>query len=549
MRFFACACLGLSAFLAFAEEPAVLDLVVYGGSPAAGTAAIRAKSLGLEPVIVSPDGHVGGLTVSGLGYTDSGNTATIGGLAREFYRRVYDAYSDAAAWRWQRRETFTAEGQGTKAMREDDRTMWTFEPHVAQSVIDRWLAEKGIRVIRGESLDRERGVEVADRRIRSITLLSGRRLAGRYFIDATYEGDLMAAAGVSYQVGRESSAQYGEVWNGNQPRQFHHGHYFKKPVSAYVRPGDPSSGLCAEIGREPEGTRGTGDRHVQAYCYRLCMTDCAENRLPVVRPEGYDRARYELLGRVYAAGYDETFRKFDRIPNLKTDTNNHGPMNFDYIGGSDEWPEATYARRAQIAAEHRKYQQGLLYFIANDPSVPEPVRREMAKWGLAADEFVDNGGWPYHIYVREGRRLQGEYVMTEHDCLKTAIHPRQGRPRGSIGMGSYCLDSHNARRYVTAEGHVQNEGDIGVHPKGAYPIDYGAILPRRGECENLLVPVAVSASHIAFGSIRMEPVFMILGDSAATAVACALADGRALQDVDYGVLERRLLAGGQVLRR
>ena len=537
----------LAAAWTGSAETLRFDLVIYGGSPAAVTAAVKAKAMGLEPVIVSPDRHVGGLTVSGLGFTDSGNTATIGGLAREFYRRIYAAYEDPSSWRWQKRDTFTAEGQGTKAMKHDDRTMWTFEPHVAQQVVDAWLAEKGVAVFRDEHLDREHGVEKAVGRIRSLGMRSGRRFAGRYYVDATYEGDLMAAAGVPYHVGRESSSRYGELWNGNQPLQFHHGHHFKKPISAYRTPGDPASGLCAEIGTSPQGVRGEGDRRVQAYCYRLCMTDCAENRIPFAKPEGYDRSRYELLGRVYAAGYGETFSKFDRIPNLKTDTNNHGPMNFDYLGGSDEWPEASDARRAELAAEHRRYQQGLLYFIANDPSVPENVRTAMSKWGLAADEFADNGGWPYHIYVREGRRLIGEYVMSERDCLKKPAHANQGTARGSIGMGSYCLDSHNVRRYVTPDGFVQNEGDIGVHPKGAYPIDYGSILPRRADCANLLVPVALSASHIAFGSIRMEPVFMILGESAATAAALAASKEAAVQDVDYETLAARLRADGQVL--
>lgn len=532
----------------------VYDLVIYGGTPAAVSAAVKAQAMGLKTVVVSPDRHVGGLTVSGLGYTDSGNTAAVGGLARAFYRRIYAVYQKDETWLWQKKSSFSAEGQGTKAMRHDDKTMWTFEPHVAEQVIADWLAETGVAVVKGERLDRgadgrsRAGVEKKDGRIVAFRVESGTRYAGRYFIDATYEGDLLAAAGVSYCVGRESNAAYNETYNGNQPGLRHHGHYFKAQVSPYKIPGDPSSGLCPEIETTPEGVRGTGDKRVQAYCYRLCMTDADANRLPFAKPDAYDRNRYEILARVYAAGWRETFHKFDRVPNLKTDTNNHGPFSADFIGGgSDEWPEASYARRDEIAAAHKQYQMGLCYFTANDPSVPAEIRTKCAKWGLAKDEFTDNGGWPYHIYVREGRRMLGEYVTSEHDCLHRAADPRQGVARGSIGMGSYHLDSHNVRRYVTPDGWVQNEGDLGVSPKRAYPIDYGSIIPRRAECTNLLVPVAVSATHAAFGSIRMEPVFFILGESAATAAAFAAKDGRAVQDVDVAALRERLLKDGQIL--
>ena len=469
------------------------DIVIYGGSSAAVTAAVKVKDMGLVPVIVSPDKHIGGLSSSGLGFTDSGNTAAIGGLAREFYHRIYLEYQKPESWRWQRMEEFKAGGQGTKAICHEDKTMWTFEPHVAERVFNKWLEEKGVAVRRGELLDRGGGVEKKGGRIVSIRTLSGNTYRGRYFIDATYEGDLMAAAGVPYRVGREDCSEFGEKWNGNQVGVLHHRHHFRDwNISAYKIPNDPSSGLCAEIDTSAPGVRGKGDRLVQAYCYRLCMTDDPRNRIPFSKPEGYDPARYELLSRVYAHGYGETFWNFSRIANYKTDTNNHGPMGADYIGGSHEWPEASYARRAEIAKAHRDYQMGLYYFIANDPSVPEEIRLRMSKWGLAKDEFIDNGGWPYSIYVREGRRMVGEYVMTEHDCLGEPRHPAQGRSYGPVGMGSYALDSHNVRRYVTPEGYVQNEGDIGVHPKRPYEIDYGSLVPRREDCRNLLVPGALS---------------------------------------------------------
>ena len=524
------------------------DLVIYGSSPAAVSAAIKATDMGLETVIVSPARHVGGLSVSGLGFTDSGNTSAIGGLARDFYRRIYRAYQKPEAWTWQRREDFKAGGQDTKAMNHAEGTMWTFEPHVAERVFSEWMAERKVEVRRGEFLDREKGVVKRYGRIVSIRTLSGNTYCGKYFIDATYEGDLMAAAGVPYRVGREDCAEFGERWNGNQIGVLHHRHHFRDwKISPYKVPGDPSSGLCAEIDPAPPGVKGAGDRRVQAYCYRMCMTDDPRNRIPFAKPDGYDPARYELLGRCYAKGYKETFAKFDRIANHKTDTNNHGPLNADWLGGSTEWPEASYARRAELARAHKDYQMGLYHYLSTDPAVPEDVRKAMAKWGLAKDEFVDNGGWPYEIYVREGRRMIGEYTMTEHDCLGDRRHPAQGRAYGPVGMGSYCLDSHNVRRYVTAEGFVQNEGDIEVRPKKPYGVDYGAIVPRKSDCENLLVPVALSATHTAFGSIRMEPVFMLLGESAATAAAFAARDGRAVQDVAYPELAERLRADGQVL--
>ena len=529
-------------------EVMTADLVIYGSSPAAVSAAVKAVDMGLKPVVVSPERHVGGLSVSGLGFTDSGNTSSIGGLARQFYHRIYLAYQEPSAWRWERMEDFKAGGQGTKAIVHSEKTMWTFEPHIAEQVFRDWLAERRVEVHTGEFLDREKGVAKKDGRIVSLATLSGNVYRGRYFIDATYEGDLMAAAGVPYRVGREDCAEFGEHWNGNQVGVLHHKHHFRDwKISPYKVPGDPSSGLCAEIDPDGPGVRGKGDRRVQAYCYRVCMTDDPRNRIPFAKPEGYDRARYELLARCYAKGYGETFAKFDRIANHKTDTNNHGPLNADWLGGSYTWPEASYAAREKLAQAHRDYQMGLYYFIANDPAVPADVRAAMSKWGLAKDEFTDNGGWPYYLYVREGRRMVGAYTMTEHDCLGEPRHPAQGRAYGPVGMGSYSLDSHNVRRYVTSEGYVQNEGDIEVKPKNPYGVDYGAIVPRKADCENLLVPVALSATHMAFGSIRMEPVFMLLGESAATAAAFAARDGRAVQDVDYPELAARLRADGQVI--
>ena len=315
----------------------------------------------------------------------------------------------------------------------------------------------------------------------------------------------------------------------------------KEKISPYKIPGDPKSGLLPRISADPPGEYGSGDKRVQAYCYRMCLTQHAGNRVPFAKPEGYDAAQYELMLRIFNAGWRETFEKFDPIPNLKTDTNNHGPMSTDNIGYSYDYPEASYERRREILKEHEQYQKGWLYFVANDSRVPADVREQMAKWGLAKDEFTDNDNWPRQIYVREARRMMGAYVMTENDLLK------KRQTLDSIGMGSYGIDSHNVQRYITPEGYVQNEGDIGVSTKGPYTIAYGAITPKKEQCENLLVPVCVSSSHIAFGSIRMEPVFMILGESAATAAAIAIDAKQAVQDVPYAALKERLLKDGQVL--
>ncbi len=520
------------------------DVVVYGGTSAAVTAAVQAKAMGKTVVIVSPDKHLGGLTSGGLGWTDTGNKAVIGGLAREFYHRIWKHYDSAAGWKWQKKDDYGNKGQGTPAIDGAQRTMWIFEPSAAEKVFDDLVREHGIPVLRDEWLDRAKGVKKNGARIASITTLSGKTFGGKMFIDTTYEGDLMAAAGVSYHVGREANAVYGEEHNGVQTGVLHHRHHFgvlKEKISPYVVPGDPKSGVLPRVNPAPPGKFGEGDDKVQAYCFRMCLTDHPENRIPFAKPEGYDPKQYELLARVYAAGWTETFGKFDPIPNRKTDTNNHGPFSTDNIGMNYDYPNASYARRREIIKEHETYQKGWLYFITTDPRVPADVRAQMSKWGLPKDEFKDNGGWPHQIYVREARRMIGEFVMTENHLRKKKPTP------DSVGMGSYTIDSHNVQRYITPEGYVQNEGDIGVSAGGPYAIAYGSLVPKRGQAENLFVPVCLSSSHIAFGSIRMEPVFMILGQSAATAAAMAIDAKIAVQDVPYAPLHARLIKDGQVL--
>ncbi|HET7697043.1 MAG TPA: FAD-dependent oxidoreductase [Vicinamibacterales bacterium] len=533
----------LSSVLTRAQAPAY-DVVVYGGTSAGVIAAVQAARMGKSVVVVGPDRHLGGLSSGGLGFTDTGNKAVIGGLAREFYHRIWQHYQRPDAWRWQPRDEYGNKGQGTPAVDGERRTMWIFEPHVAENVFEDLVREHRIPVHRNEWLDRRRGVSTADGRIVSIRMLSGRSYTARMFIDATYEGDLMAAAGVDYHVGRESKARYGEEWAGVQTGVLHHRHHFgvlKQPISPYVVRGDPSSGVLPRISTQPPGEYGSGDTRVQAYCYRYCVTDHPDNRLPFPRPDGYDPGQYELLLRVYEAGWRETFQKFDPVPNRKTDSNNHGPFSTDNIGFNYDYPDASYERRREILKEHETYQKGWLYFIANDPRVPKDVQAEMRRWGLPRDEFRDNGGWPYQIYVREARRMVGTFVMTEHELTGRRPTPEP------VGMGSYTIDSHNVQRYITPEGSVQNEGDIGVALKAPYQIAYGALVPKRGQAGNLLVPVCVSSSHIAFGSIRMEPVFMILGQSAATAAALAIDARVRVQDLPYAALRDRLIKDGQIL--
>lgn len=519
----------------------VYDLVVYGATSSGVIAAVEARKLGKSVVVVGPDQHLGGLTAGGLGWTDTGNKAVIGGLAREFYHRIWQNYDRPATWRWQSRADYGNQGQGTSAIDGQQRTMWIFEPHVAEQVFEAMIREFDIPVHRNQWLDRASGVQKDGSRIEAIQMLDGSVYRGKMFIDATYEGDLMASAGVDYHVGREANRVYGETWNGIQVGTLHHGHWFKSRISPYKIPGDPNSGLLPLVSPDPPGVKGEADRRLQAYCYRMCLTNHDENRIPFAAPAGYDAGQYELLLRVLESEWREVFNKFDPIPNFKTDTNNHGPFSTDYIGMNYDYPEASYERRSEILRAHEVYQKGLMYFLANDPRVPEDVRSEFAKWGLAKDEFTDNGGWPHQIYVRESRRMVGRYVMTEHDCLDKKETPEP------VGMGSYTLDSHNVQRYVTPEGFVQNEGDIGVGVPRPYEISYGSLVPKAGQCENLLVTVCVSSSHIAFGSIRMEPVFMILGHSAAAAASLAIDLDVPVQQVPYPKLQKLLLGEGQVL--
>ncbi len=544
-----CAVAGLFTAEVFAEERH--DVVIYGGTSGGVTAAVQAAKMGHSAVVINPYTHLGGMTSSGLGHTDSGRKAVIGGLSREFYRRVREVYRSDGRWVRERREDYV----GHRHLQPDDDAQWGFEPHVAEEIFRNWLAEHEVPLVSGRLVrDDGKGVVKEGDRIVSIALESGEIYRGRMFIDATYEGDLLDEAGVSFIVGREGNEKYGETLNGIQTAQTIN-HVFtangerraprplpeEARVDPYVVPGDPSSGLLPGVNPDAGGAEGEGDHRVQSYCYRLCLTDDPENKVPFAQPQGYSEADYEILFRMFEAGEKRIPWLPARMPNRKTDTNNRWAVSMNLIGGSDEYPLASYERRREIEREHENWQRGLMWALANHERVPESIRSEVGRWGYAADEFVGNDHWPPMIYIRVGRRMVSDYVMTEHDCRLMRV------ASDSVGMGSYAMDSHNVQRYVTPEGYVQNEGNIEVAPDGPYSISYRSIVPARGEAENLLVPWAVSASHIAFGSIRMEPVFMVLGQSAATAASLAIADGIAVQDVDYETLRERLEADGQVL--
>jgi hypothetical protein len=525
--------------LTAAPETRRHDVVIYGGTSAGIAAAVQVRRMGGRVVVIEPSSRIGGLTTGGLGQTDIGNKAAIGGVAREFYQRVCSYYNDPKHWTWQTRDSYRSGGQSQTGDTED--AMWTFEPSAALSIMQDLVREYRIPVVYGQRLDRTaRGVKKEGPRIVAITTESGQTFRARIFIDATYEGDLLAAAGVSYTVGRESNNAYNETLNGVQTRHAKY-HQFLPGVDPYVKPGDPQSGLLPGIDPAGPGIEGQGDGRVQAFCFRMCLTDHPENRIPFAKPADYDPLQYELLLRNFEAGEKGMPWINSGMPNRKTDTNNRTAFSTDFIGQNYDFPEASYAERERILMRHRAYQQGLMWTLANHPRVTDHIRSEVARWGMCRDEFEQEDGWQQQLYIREARRMIGAYVMTQHNC--------QGRVTAQqpIGLAAYTMDSHNVQRYVDGHGHVRNEGDVEIGGFPPYPIDYRSMTPRKSECNNLLVPVCLSASHIAFGSIRMEPVFMVLGQSAATAAMQAIDADTAVQDLAFADLKKRLLADGQVL--
>ncbi|MFH1499677.1 MAG: FAD-dependent oxidoreductase [Verrucomicrobiota bacterium] len=491
------------------DESLAVDLCVYGATSGGIIAAIEAAGRGLSVALLHPGMHIGGLTTGGLGMTDIGNKDAVGGKAREFYERVGRHYGVDIDWR--------------------------FEPHVAAGVFADWLREAAVQPRLGQYVDT---CVTRDARIVSLTTLSGLTVSAAMFIDASYEGDLMARAGVSHTVGREDNSTYGETINGAlimalEGSPIDEGHQFEHAVDPYVVAGDPSSGLLPGI--QPEGSyrRGAGDACVQAYNFRMCLTQREDIRVPFPKPEGYDASLYELLKRHLATGWDEAFRKFDAVRNGKTDTNNHGPFSTDNIGRNHAYPEAGYEERERIFQEHVRYQQGLMWTLANDSDIPARIREPMSKWGLCRDEFVSTGGWPHALYIREARRMVSEVVMTEHHCraVETVDDP--------VALGAYNMDSHHCRR-VIHQGRLWNEGDVQVRVPRPYGISYRSIVPRESECANLIVPFCLSASHVAFGSIRMEPVFMGIGQAAAIAAQLAIRGCNSVQQISYADLRREL---------
>ena len=511
-----------------AAEPQRADLIVYGGTSGGISAAIQAKRLGHSVILIEPTRHLGGLTTGGLGATDIGNKGAIGGMSREFYQRIKKYYQQEQVWIHSARPKDNGED-----------TQWTFEPGVATKTFSGMIQEAGVPVITGERLDLKNGVRKDGARITEIVMESGARFAGAVFIDATYEGDLMAKAGVSYHVGREANSVYNETLNGVQSARATK-HQFIKDVDPWIIPGDSKSGVLPGIQTDAAGPDGSGDHRLQAYNFRLTTTDVPANRVPWPKPANYNPMSFELLLRNFEAGDHRVPWNPIFMPNRKTDTNNNFAFSTDNIGMNYGYPEGDYATRERIIQEHRDYTQGLMWTLANNPRVPGKVRAEFQRLGLAADEFTDNQNWPRQLYVREVRRMISDYVMTEKNCL------RQEVIEDSVGMGAYNMDSHNVRRHLTADGKVRNEGDIQVSSK-PYPISYRTIRPRAAECTNLLAPLVLSSSHIAFGSIRMEPVFMVLGQSSATAAVHAIQQKTTVQGIDYAKLKTQLLADRQVL--
>lgn len=527
--------------ISFGEDGGIhADVIVYGDASGGVTAAVQTARMGKSVILVSQYGHLGGLTSSGLGWTDIGNDAILGGLSREFYHELYKHYQKPEAWTHEDREKFPNKGQGGPALNDKKKLASTFEPKVAQAVFDKMIRDAKVKVIKGR-LDLKKGVIKEGKRITAIRLEDGRVLHGKMFIDASYEGDLLPGAGVSFVVGRESNAEFNEKGNGITGPL--HGNQLRKGIDPYIKKGDSNSGLLPGVNPDMGGKVGDGDHRLQAYCYRMVLTDVPENRLPITKPKNYNEADYEIMFRLIEVGFKGAFFKKTLVPNRKTDGNNVGGFSCDFIGGNygDDWNWATlnHDEREKLAAKHRDYQLGMVWTLQHHPRVPEDIRIRTIDWGLAKDEFTDNGNWPYNLYVREARRMRSDFVMTENHCRHTLPVD------DPVGMGAYTLDSHNVQRYVQDE-MVRNEGDIQSHLRGkAYGISYRAIIPKVEECENLFVPWALSATHIAFGSIRMEPVFMILGQSSATAACMAIDAKLPVQKVSYDKLRARLLADGQ----
>ncbi len=537
------------------------DVVIYGGTSAGISAAIQAARFQRSVIIIEPTNRLGGLTTGGLGQTDIGNKQVIGGIAREFYRNIKSHYKDSANWVWESRTDYKDGGQ-TRSGKEED-AMWTFEPSVALKVYHEMIKDLDIKIIYNQRLNRATGISKIANTINSISMESGDTYYGKMFIDATYEGDLLAAAGISYTVGRESNSQYGESLNGVQANNTsktlfgtvsNNGvyHNFIEGVDPYIIKGDPSSGLLPFIAEGGPGIDGQGDKGIQAYCFRMTLTDHPENRIPFKKPENYDELEYELLFRNYEAAegpIEEMYHYGDPLvpwinsamPNRKTDTNNQKGFSTDFIGQNWDYPEASYEEREKIVTRHRRYQKGLMWTLGYHPRIPKKVRDKVSQWGTCKDEYEREDGWQQQLYIREARRMISNYVITQKNCEGIEI------VHDPIGMAAYGMDSHHIKRYVNSKGYVSNEGNVEAHVKAPFPISYRSIVPKKEECSNLLVPICLSATHIAFGSIRMEPVFMVLGQSSGAIASLAIEEDKAVQDIGYNRIREVLVKIDQVL--
>lgn len=507
----------------------VYDLVVYGDSSGAVVAAISAKREGRSVILVNPTSFPGGMSASGLGATDFlGKERTFGGIASEFYARIAAAY-------------------GKDFVR-------SFEPHVGLDVFKKMIADAEVQVVYNELLDRTpgKGVKMNGKHIEAITTLSGKTYRGKMFIDATYVGDLMAAAGVSYTVGREPEKQYDEsmagVRRGDTNPRIHYTQrdkdHFIKDVDPYMVPGDPQSGLLPHIHMIQGIANGQGDKKIQAYNYRVCLTTDPNLRIPIEKPEGYREIDHELLLRNFDAGDTRLPALIEPLAGTgsKVDWNNMHAVGSDYPGANWEYPEATYERRTEIEKAHQTYIRGFLWTMSNSLRVPDAIRKKAAAYGLPKDEFTDNHGWPWMIYIREARRMVSDYVMTQHDCESKRSAP------DPVALGSFGMDSHVVQHFVTERGFALSDGVIWRVPPKPYGISYRSIIPRKGECENLFSTICLGASHVAHGSIRMEPVFMALSQSAAIAAGMAIDAKTSVQDVAYPALSEKLEAAKQVVR-
>jgi hypothetical protein len=501
-----------------AQTVTKVDICIYGGTSAGVIAAYTARKMGKSVLLIEPGRHLGGLSSGGLGFTDIGNKFAISGIALDFYRRIGKHYGKFE--------------------------QWIFEPHVAEDLFKEYIQRAKADVLYSYRL---KGVSKTGTTISSITIENSnepqsgtdRTVEAKIFLDCTYEGDLMAKAGVSYTVGREANSQYNETYNGVQIRDKHQ---FLDSIDPYKVKGKPESGLLWGISPESVAPQGSGDKKVQTYNFRICLTSDPVNQIPITQPDNYDSSKYELLLRVLEKEPNRPFNlimKPDLMPNKKTDINNNGPFSTDMIGMNYDYPEGSYEKRAEIQKAHELYIKGFLYFIGHDQRMPKHLRDEMLRWGYPKDEYMDNGNWSPQMYVREARRMVGEYVMTQANC--------EGREvaRDGVGMAAYTMDSHNCQRIVIDKNGVKmvkNEGDVQVGGFPPYPISYRSLLPKATECTNLLVPVCLSATHIAYGSIRMEPVFMVMGQSAVVAAVMAIDKKTGLHNVNINALQAKLLA-------